>query len=105
PSEIQRRVPSVAVLDDREEAVPVVGRFERRLGDLRELPAEDVRVAVGRLAEPVVVDLLVEVEVPRRTLPGSGVARVDETRAVGTPGDVAAGRSSIDSRDDVRPVS
>src|SRR5262249_13136028 len=92
---------AVAVVHGDQHEAAVVARPGDRLGNLRRVLADLVGVGVGRGAECVEVELLVEVEVGLRPLAGPRVTRVVKAAAVGVPGDAAAGGAAVDARDHV----
>jgi len=104
-AEVMLEAAAVAILHGGQHATRGVG-LRADLGHPGEALSQLDPVPVGRGSELVEPELLVEVEVFLRTLPGAGVTGVEEARPVGRPGQVAPGGAAVDPGDDlVDPLS
>ena len=99
--DVKSKVAAVAVLDEGEPPPPVHARAQKDLGDAGQVLAERVPVLSNRRAEIVEPDLLEEVEIFLWPLALTGIARVEETLAVGRPGGAPARRALLHERDHI----
>jgi hypothetical protein len=92
---------AVTVGDEREDPLAVVAPPQLHLGDPREVFPERVGVGRVRRTELVEPDLLVEIEIHRRTFAAARITRVVEAAAVRAPRHAAPGGAALNARDRV----